>query len=211
MTMSGPTPGVCPRRGSPFTRALARRLLAVFGWRVEGDLPELSRFVLIVAPHTSNWDFPVCVLAMFAVGLQLSWLGKHTLFRFPIAGLLRWLGGEPIDRAATHGTVEVAIANFRSRPQWVLGLSPEGTRRRVAEWRTGFHRIAVGAQVPIVPVRLDYDAKVLGIGGPVWPTSDVAADVARLATCFSREMARHPEQYAEPAVAEPGAGAGLPE
>jgi 1-acyl-sn-glycerol-3-phosphate acyltransferase len=208
--VSAPTDAGCPRRGSPFTRALARRALALFGWRVEGDLPEIPRFVLIVAPHTSNWDFPICVLAMFATGLRLSWLGKHTIFRFPVAGLLRWLGGTPVDRSGSQGTVDVAIENFRARGQWVLGLSPEGTRRRIDQWRTGFHRIAVGAGVPIVPVWLDYRNRVLGIGAPVSPTPDVAADMARLAVWFRRDMARHPEQYTEPSFTMPDTGAGVP-
>jgi 1-acyl-sn-glycerol-3-phosphate acyltransferase len=208
--MSAPTCAGCPRRGSPFTRALARRTLALFGWRVEGDLPELPKFVVIVAPHTSSWDFPICVRAMFATGLRLSWLGKHTLFRFPVAGLLQWLGGEPIDRGATHGTVEQAIANFRARAQWVLGIAPEGSRRRVPQWKTGFHRIAVGAGVPIVPVWLDYPAKVLGLGAPTWPTPDLAADLEGFATVFRREMARHPEQFTDPCLTMADAGAGVP-
>ncbi len=188
----------CPRRGTPFTRALAHRLLGLGRWRVEGQLPNEPRFVLIVAPHTSNWDFLICILTMFAIGLRLSWLGKHSLFRFPVAPLLRWLGGEPIDRAATQGTVEMAIERFGRRAQWVLGLSPEGTRKRVEQWKTGFHRIAVGAGVPIVPVWIDYQRRVIGLGAPVWPTGDPVADVAALRALYRKEMARYPRQFAEP-------------
>lgn len=178
---------------------MAGRLLGVFGWRIEGALPDAPKFVLIVAPHTSNWDFPIGVLAMFALGLRLTWLGKHTLFRFPVRGLLRWLGGEPVDRRVAHGTVGVAIARFRERPQWVLAVSPEGTRSRVMHWKTGFHRIAVGAQMPILPVSFDFSRRTITIMSLVMPTDDVAADMTRLRRRFRPEMARHPELF----VAEP--------
>src|SRR4051812_2938322 len=156
-----PDPAVpWPRRGTPLTRGLARRLLALAGWKVEGAFPNEPRFVVIVAPHTSNWDFVVGVLAMFAVGVHLSFLGKHTLFRFPAGPFLRWLGGEPIDRSTRQGTVEVAIDRFRIRPRWIMAVTPEGTRSRVEQWKTGFHQIAAGANVPIVPVSFDYRRKV---------------------------------------------------
>ena len=186
-----------PRRGTPRGRALAQRLLGLVGWHIEGDMPNEPRFVLIVAPHTSNWDFPICVLAMLAIGLQASWLGKHTIFRLPVAGILRWLGGEPLDRSHHHGTVEVALDRFRTRRQWVLGVSPEGTRRRVEEWKTGFLHIAIGARVPVVPVTLDYRSRTLGIGRPVHPTGDVSADMITIRSLFTKEMALYPEQFAE--------------
>jgi 1-acyl-sn-glycerol-3-phosphate acyltransferase len=184
-----------PRRGSRFSRAVARRLLGLVGWRIEGALPALPRFTLIVAPHTSNWDFVIGVLAMFATGLRASWLGKHSIFRFPLAPVLRWLGGEPVDRSAPQGVVEMAIDRFRTRPQWVLALSPEGTRRPVSQWKTGFHRIAAGAGVPIVPVCLDYRSRVVGIGAPAAPGRDETASVTALRALFRKEMARHPGRY----------------
>ncbi len=197
MTAPATTLG-CPSRGTPAGAALARRVLALFGWSVTGAMPPLPRFVLIVAPHTSNWDFPLCILAMFAIRFRLSWLGKHTLFRWPVTGLLHWLGGEPIERSAAHGTVGAAIDRFKAREQWVLGISPEGTRKRVDEWKTGFHRIAVGAGVPIVPVAVDYSRRVVDILQPVWPTADAAADIRGLRRLFHPGMARFPERYVLP-------------
>jgi 1-acyl-sn-glycerol-3-phosphate acyltransferase len=205
-TSDPPPPTRCPRRGTPFTRHLAASVLRLFGWRIEGTLPDEPRFVLIVAPHTSNWDFPIGVLAMFAIGLRLNWLGKHTLFRFPVASILRWLGGEPIDRGTAHGTVEAAIERFAARPEWVLGIAPEGTRRRVEEWKMGFYRIATGAAVPIVPVWFDYSRRVVGLGIPFRPTADAATDLATLRGMYRPEMARHPDQFA--AGPAPGAGTG---
>jgi 1-acyl-sn-glycerol-3-phosphate acyltransferase len=190
-----------PRRGTAVSRILAGRLLALLGWRIEGELPDCPKFVIIVAPHTSNWDFLIGILAMFAKGLRASWLGKHTVFRFPVAPVLRWLGGEPIDRTSPHGTVGTAVDLFRNRPQWVLGLSPEGTRRRVDRWKTGFYRIAVGAGVPIVPVTLDYSTRVLGVGSPIVPGPNEAVEMATLRTRFRKEMAKYPAKYAEEDVA----------
>jgi 1-acyl-sn-glycerol-3-phosphate acyltransferase len=186
-----------PSRGNAFSRALGRAILRLFGWRVTGTFPPLPQFVLIVAPHTSNWDFFVGVLGMFATGLRAHWLGKHTIFRWPVSPFLRWLGGEPVDRSASHGTVGAAIAHFRSHAHWVLALSPEGTRRRVAAWRTGFLRIATGAGVPIVPVWFDYRSRTIGIGAPVRPGGDESADLAQVRALFHKEMARHPALYAE--------------
>jgi 1-acyl-sn-glycerol-3-phosphate acyltransferase len=189
-------PGL-PRRGTAVSRMLARRLLGLTGWRVAGEFPDCPKFVVIVAPHTSNWDFVIGILAMFATGLWASWLGKHTIFRFPLAPVLRWLGGEPIDRSTPQGSVRTAIEHFRARPQWVLGLSPEGTRRRVERWKTGFYRIAVGAGVPIVPVTMDYRTRVLGIGSPVSPGPNEAVEMAKLRARFRPEMAKYPAEFAE--------------
>jgi 1-acyl-sn-glycerol-3-phosphate acyltransferase len=186
-----------PRRGNRLCSRLARGLLAIAGWRVVGALPACSRFVVIVAPHTSSWDFLFAVMAMFATDLRISWLGKHTLFRFPFGPILRWLGGEPLDRSAPGRTAGMAIGRFRARQQWVMGLSPEGTRRRVDRWKSGFHRIAVAAGVPIVPVWIDYQAREVGIGAPFSPGPDETADVAALRSVFRSEMARHPERFAE--------------
>jgi 1-acyl-sn-glycerol-3-phosphate acyltransferase len=193
-----------PRRGGRLAPWIAGRILALAGWRMGGELPPIARFVIIVAPHTSNWDFILGVLAMFITDVRASWLGKHTIFRFPVAPFLRWIGGEPIDRSVRQGTVEVAIERFQSRPEWVLALSPEGTRRRVERWKTGFYRIAVGAGVPIVPVALDYRMRVVAIMAPVSPDQDETAGVARIRSLFRREMAKYPERFAEEGAA-PGA------
>jgi 1-acyl-sn-glycerol-3-phosphate acyltransferase len=191
-----PPPSGCPLRGSRLSSRLAVWLLALCGWRIEGRLPEVPRFVLIVAPHTSNWDFPIGVLAMLATRIRLTWLGKHSIFRFPVAGILRRLGGEPVDRSIAQGTVELAIERFRTREQWVLGIAPEGTRKRVAQWKTGFYRIATGAAVPILPVTIDFSRRVLDLGTLFYPTGDQESDLAALRRRYRPEMARHPAQFA---------------
>lgn len=169
----------------------------MLGWRIEGALPTVSQCVAIVAPHTSNWDFPLCIFAMFAIGLRLTFLGKHTLFRFPVTGLLRWFGGEPLDRSAASGQVGIATARFATGAPWALGLSPEGTRKRVAPWKLGFYRIAVRANVPIVTVSLDYSRRLFTISGEYWPTGNEGDDLRILQSRFSKEMALYPEKFAE--------------
>jgi 1-acyl-sn-glycerol-3-phosphate acyltransferase len=171
--------------------------MRLFGWDIEGELPNAPKFVFAVAPHTSNWDFPIGVLSMLAFGVQMSWLGKHSIFFFPVAPILRWLGGEPVDRSASHGVVGEAIERFRTREQWVLGIAPEGTRKRTDRWRTGFYRIAAGAGVPICPVWIDFSRRRLGLGPLVWTTDDEAADFAKLGGFFNKAMARFPDRYVE--------------
>jgi 1-acyl-sn-glycerol-3-phosphate acyltransferase len=173
-----------PRRGNRFSRWLGRFTLSRFGWRIEGEVPNLARCVYIGAPHTSNWDFVHAVAAIFAVGVQISWMGKDILFRWPYGWFMRWLGGIPIDRSAAHGVVGQMVDEFDRRRQFWLGITPEGTRRAVARWKTGFYHIARGAEVPIVPVFLDYSRRVLGVGPLFVPTGDVDADIASLKSFY---------------------------
>jgi 1-acyl-sn-glycerol-3-phosphate acyltransferase len=183
------------RRGNAFSRALSTTAMRMTGWRFEGGFPDLPQFVIIVAPHTSNWDFLVGVMAMFALGFRGTFLGKHTLFRWPLRGIMRWLGGVPVDRASPHKVVEQVVEYFHTRPQLVLALSPEGTRKKLPAWRTGFWYVAKGAGVPIVPVAFDYPAHCIRIHAPVTPTDDAGADIERLGRLFDARMARYPERY----------------
>jgi 1-acyl-sn-glycerol-3-phosphate acyltransferase len=162
-------------------------------FRVEGAFPDAPRFVLIAAPHTSNWDAIVGLAAAVSIGLDVQFFAKHTLFRPPLGWLFRWLGGIPVDRHAPAGLVEAAIEAFARRPRFVLGVAPEGTRRKVAAWKTGFHRIAVAAGVPIVAVALDWGRRSVGPIGTVVPTGDLAADLAALRALYAGVRGRRPE------------------
>lgn len=186
-----------PHRGNALSRFIGASLLRLAGWRFEGELPPIDKCVLIVAPHTSNWDFPVGVAAMFALRLDVRWLGKHTLFRKPFDPLMRWLGGIPVNRRATGGVVERVVEEFRASPTLFLAIAPEGTRRRVNEWKTGFHRIARAAGVPIQPVAFDYSKRAIVFSEPLTPTPDADADIALLRSRYKSTMAKHPELYAE--------------
>lgn len=151
--------------------------------------------VLIVAPHTSNWDFALGIAAMLALGLDGRWLGKDTLFKAPWAFLLRWLGGIPVDRNSPDGVVPAVVDLLRRSERLCLAVAPEGTRRKVERWKTGFHRIARGAGVPVWPVAFDHGRRVVQLMDAVELTDDLEGDVRALRSRFSKEMALYPEQF----------------
>jgi len=187
---------------------IGRAALQLGGWRIAGQLPSAPRYVLIVAPHTSNLDFFVGLAAKFALGLKAQWLGKHTLFQGPLGWMLRALGGIPVDRARADGTVQAVLAQMQGAERFVLALAPEGTRRRIESWKSGFYRIAVAAGVPILPVWFDWSTKTIGLGVPFHPTGDAATDIPRLRALYRKDMARRPEYFAdirdEPSIPAPG-------
>ncbi len=183
------------RRGNVFTKAVASLCMLATGWRFEGALPNLRQFVLIVAPHTSNWDFPIGIMAMFALGIRGTFLGKDALFKPPFGFIFRWLGGIPVDRFSTNNVVDQTIAFFRTREKIILALSPEGTRKKTARWRTGFYWVAVGAGVPIVPVAFDFPRKRWIIHSPQVMTGDAEHDIRHLRSFFSASQACRPGQY----------------
>jgi 1-acyl-sn-glycerol-3-phosphate acyltransferase len=167
----------------------------VAGWRIEGNLPDLPKFVLIVAPHTSNWDFPVGFLAYLALQLETRWFAKHTALRGPLGLLGRHFGAVAIDRSRAGNVVQAYIEEMNRSVRMVVTLTPEGTRSRVTEWKQGFHRVAVGAGVPIVPAALDFRRRRIVFGAPVAPSGDYRADLALIKPFFRAEMAKHPANY----------------
>lgn len=186
--------GNFPLRGNAFSRWVGRiglRLLG--GWRIEGELPQVRKAIIPVAPHTSNWDFFIGVFVMLALGLKLSYLGKHTIFRFPVNGLLRWLGGIPVDRRAAGGVVEQMVTQFKQREELILALSPEGTRTKVVEWKKGFLHIAKQAQVPVIPVTLDFSRKVIEITSPLMIEGDIDTELTRVKAAVAHAVGKHPE------------------
>jgi 1-acyl-sn-glycerol-3-phosphate acyltransferase len=160
-------------------------------WDVEGNIPNIPKLVLIAAPHTSNWDFVVGIAAKLALGLDVMWLGKDSLFRAPFGSMMRRLGGRPVDRFASHDVVRDVVAEFARHERLVLAVAPEGTRKRVERWRTGFYHIAHAARVPIVPVALNFGARAIQIGEPFTTTGDVDADIAALRQRYAGVRGRH--------------------
>jgi 1-acyl-sn-glycerol-3-phosphate acyltransferase len=130
--------------------------LRLSGWRVEGRIPEDGKAVVIAAPHTSNWDLPLMLAVSYVLGIRPAWLGKVELFRWPFGGLMRWLGGLPVDRRVRQNLVQQAVARLDAVERLYLVIPPSGTRSRATHWKSGFYHIACGARVPIVCAFLDY-------------------------------------------------------
>ena len=145
----------------------------------------MPKAIVVVAQHTTNWDFPVGVLTLFALGMRVGFLGKHTLFRWPLRPLMLWLDGVPVRRDSGSGTVAKLVATMRRRDTMLLAVAPEGTRRAVSAWRRGFAHVAVGAGVPVVPVAFDWGRRVVTLGPAFTLTGDLAADERTLRGWFA--------------------------
>ena len=185
------------RRGNACLRVLMVTLMRITGWRFSGELfPDRRKFVLIVAPHTSNWDFPTGIMAMYSLGIRGTFLGKDTLFRFPLGLLMRFLGGFPVDRSARSDVVTQTVELVERTERIIVVLSPEGTRRLTPRWRSGFYWIAQKSGIPILPIAFDYSAKEIRVFPLFEPTGDQDADIAALRANFRPEMAFDPQKYA---------------
>ncbi|WP_158527424.1 1-acyl-sn-glycerol-3-phosphate acyltransferase [Pelagibaculum spongiae] len=169
--------------------------LKISGWKIEGITPTQSKFVLIAAPHTSNWDFPIAMAVAFQLKLGGFWLGKYALFKGPCKYLFRWLGGIPIRRNSKTKFVERAVCLFKNRRKFVLALCPEGTRSETTHWKTGFYHIACEAKVPVVPVCIDRQNKIVTLGAARDMTGDQSRDLARLVQFYKSHSAPVPRDY----------------
>ena len=168
-----------------FIRWLARRLLQLGGWRMVGAFPDLPKAVLIGAPHSSNWDGIWGFAVKLAMGLDIRIIGKHQLFWWPLGPILRSFGVIAVDRTATQGLIEQLVERFEQQERFWLGIAPEGTRKRVAQWKPGFWKIAKAAGVPVVPAYFHYPEKIIGIGEPFLLGDDMDADIARIRAWYA--------------------------
>lgn len=180
---------------------LARFVLGVLGWRVEGELPDCPSCVVITT-HSSNWDYVIslCMGTVLSQGLftiKLMWLGKKEAFRGPLGVVFRWLGGLPIDRQRRQGAVEQAVQAFRAHDNLYLAIAPKGTRKKAPHWRSGFYAIAQQAGVPIACMFMDYRRKAAGFGLLLTPSGDAEADLARIREFYAGVTARHPDKVGE--------------
>ncbi len=175
-------------------RAFYRMIFKLIGWRVEGAFPaHLKKYIVAVAPHTSNWDFVIGVIARSVVGLQRSkFLGKSSLFKPPFGFLFRWLGGYPVDRTSSHDVVHAEVDIFNRHEEFILALAPEGTRKKVARLKTGLYYIAWQAKVPIIPAGFDYQRKRVVIGSPFYPTGEIEPDMEVLMKFYRAIKGRNP-------------------
>ncbi len=176
-------------------RPLYVLLFKIFGWKINGNFSvDLKKYIIAVAPHTSNWDFPVGVAARSILRIQKAkFLGKSQLFRAPYGWFFRALGGYPVDRSSSHDMVDQVVKIFNSHDEFILAMAPEGTRKKVEKFRTGFYYIAKKAHVPIIPVGFDFGKKEIVVGKPFYPTENIEADFEVLYSFYRGITGRNPE------------------
>jgi 1-acyl-sn-glycerol-3-phosphate acyltransferase len=188
-------------------RALAHAFLRLSGWSLDGELPTARGYVLIAAPHTTNWDLLYFLACAWAFGISPSWMGKRTLFRGPLGPVMRRLGGIPVERARQGGLVVQMALAFAGRPDLVLTVPPEGTRSRAPFWKSGFYQIARAAKVPIVMGYLDYERRRGGLGPALVPGEDLRADMDGIRAFYADKRGKHPEQFGDVRLREETIGA----
>lgn len=169
------------------------------GWKVEGQPPALAKFIVIGAPHTSNWDFVTFLGATEELGIRASYIGKHSLFRWPLKRFMLDMGGIPIDRSKSANYVIQVAAEFARRDRLVLVVAPEGTRHPKGSWKSGFYHIATRAGVPIVPAWLDRKTRRAAIGPAMMPSGDYEADLEKLMAFYRAALPSHP-RFPSPGV-----------
>ena len=180
-----------------FLRGVSLAVLRVTGWRVEGTLPpHAAKSVLIAAPHTSNWDLPYTLMLAFVLRLRVYWIGKQSLFRAPFGGVMRWLGGIPVNRDQANNLVASSAQAMREAQGPIqLIVPPEGTRGKTRHWKTGFYFIAQQAGVPIVLAFVDYERKVGGLGPVFIPTGDLEQDMRAIKAFYAPIKGKNAAQF----------------
>ena len=181
-----------PTQGNRFTRGLGRWILRRLGWSFEGEMPDRSKFVAVFAPHTTAWDFVIGMIAIQAIGIRVRWLGAHWLFYFPF---MRTLGGVPVDRSESRGLVGQSIEHFERHEQFVLALSPEGSRKKVVPWKTGYYHIALGAEVPIMPFIVDQKDRRILFFDTFYPSGDYDKDYERLRGMYTDLLEKYADRF----------------
>jgi 1-acyl-sn-glycerol-3-phosphate acyltransferase len=175
-----PVPPNMPQFGPSIFAPICRWIFARSGWRMAGEFPDVAKLVVIAAPHSTNWDVVWGLLLKVALRLDVHFIGKREAFFWPLGSLLRAVGGMPIDRKAAHGVVGEMAREFAAHERFWLAIAPEGTRKKVHKWKSGFWHIARAAKVPILPIYFHYPEKIIGFGPLIYPTADGDADMARI-------------------------------
>lgn len=175
-------------------RPFYQLIFSLLGWKIVGKMPVYPKFIIAVAPHTSNWDFPVGLAARSLMRItNAQFLGKSQLFKPPFGWFFRWLGGHPVDRTSSHDMVDQVVKIFDAHDKFILALAPEGTRKKVSKLRTGFYYIAKGAKVPIVPVGFDFEKKAVIVSEPFFPSDNTEADMETLLRFYRSVKGKNPE------------------
>lgn len=181
-----------------FFKLIGKIYLLFSRWQSEGERPTFPKYVLIAAPHTSNWDLSNMLSIGFTLGLRVRWLGKRALFRPPFGWLMRFLGGIEVDRSAPLNQVEQVVQVIAGSEHIALVIAPEGTRGRREFWKSGFYHIARQAGIPIVMGFLDYKRKRGGFGPTLFPSDDMQADMDQLREFYRAVTACRPDHFTPP-------------
>ncbi len=177
-----------------------KKLIATFilwlqGWKVVGEMPQIKKYVIIVAPHTSNWDFVIGRSFGYMLGIESKYLGKSQLFKPPFGWFFKFTGGIPVDRSKHNSLVAFTIDLFNKNKELVIGIAPEGTRKRVDKWKQGFYHIAIGANVPIVLSFMDYKRKEAGVLKILHPSGDIEKDMSIIEEFYKDFNPKKPDYY----------------
>ena len=174
---------------------ISKFILSIWGWKIVGKLPEEKKFIAVEVPHTSMWDFIIGRLFFYSLGYKPRFLMKKELFFFPLGWILKRMGGIPVDRKKKGDMVERMVLKFNIEKSLSVIITPEGTRKKVNEWKLGFYFIAKSANVPIVPAYIDYSKKIVGVGQSFYVSDDVANDILRIKDFVKDAVPKHPERY----------------
>lgn len=181
------------RTSGRFKYFLGKTWMRSTGWTFTGELPPQGKFMLICAPHTSNWDLIYLLAVMFLLRIKVSWMGKHTIFKKPFGGFMKWLGGIPINRSSIHGVVDQMVDHFNAHDNLIIAIAPEGTRHKTEIWKSGFYHIAYKAQVPLLLGFIDYKHKLAGTGPAFIPTGNMQKDMDRIREFYADIRGAKPE------------------
>lgn len=186
-------PDCIPTRKYGVLHSMAKKILTWCGWTINGELPAQSKMIVAVAPHTSNWDFFIGIAAMFSLQLKVSFLGKASIFRWPVKSILTAIGGIAVDRNNRHGVVGQIVQEVARNDKFILGLAPEGTRSKTTEWKTGFLHIAKQANIPVVPVSFDFVKKEIFFHPAVYISGDIKQELVEFKQVFTDVCAKNPQ------------------
>ena len=193
-----------PPRHGLFDRLLGKLYLKLTGWKLEGQVPDLPKFIVVFAPHTTNWDLPNMLAVTYAMDFRASWFGKREIFHWSCGWFFKWLGGIPIERRKSTNMVTQIVSEIKSREQIVIGIAPEGTRGKAEYWKSGFYHIAHQADIPLVLGYLDYERRAGGLGPVLYPTGDIHADMQVIADFYKDVTPRYPNGMGRIAVRPQG-------
>ncbi len=174
-------------------KALSKLTLKLMGWKTAGQIPDTPKYVMIGYPHTSNWDAFIGLLVFTSMGLRLRWLAKDSLFKWPLGPILKFTGAIPVNRSQSQNFIEYSKELFNQYDRLILTLSPEGTRKKTAYWRTGFYYMALNAGVPIALGFLDYSSKTGGFGPLIYPSGDIEKDLREIRQFYKGIKGKYPQ------------------